>query len=116
MPKATRIENKYGPPPLTAREEKIVTLIFSGISGQELASVLGMHVRTLKCHMQKIFDKLGCSNVLEMVAMAYQQNAILLWTCEDVTYHPELYGPEEETPEKAAHRRRREILIKKYTM
>ena len=114
MPKATRTTND--PPSLSKKEEIIVSMIFQGVSGRELARGLNISEWTMKNHMQSIFNKLGCSNILELFAMAHQQNAIQLWTCFDITYHPELYGEEPVTPEEAQHRRRRERLVQKYDL
>ncbi len=46
-------------PQLTAREREILALVGQAKSNQEIADVLGISVRTVRVHMQNIFDKVG---------------------------------------------------------
>jgi len=50
------------PPPLTAREREVVSLVAQGLKNQEIAERLTISQQTVKNHLQNIFDKLGASN------------------------------------------------------
>lgn len=54
---------------LTVREHEIVHLVSSGMSNREIAKQLNISEETVKRHISNIFDKLGCSNRVEMVQM-----------------------------------------------
>lgn len=54
---------------LTVREHEIVHMVSMGMSNREIAVKLNISEETVKRHNSNIFDKLGCSNRVEMVLM-----------------------------------------------
>jgi two-component system nitrate/nitrite response regulator NarL len=54
--------------PLTAREREIVRLIAEGLSNKQIAQRLGIHLATVKNHVQHILEKLGVHSRLEVMA------------------------------------------------
>ena len=47
---------------LTARENEVARLVAEGYTNSEIADELCISLSTVKCHMQKIFKKLGIAN------------------------------------------------------
>jgi DNA-binding NarL/FixJ family response regulator len=47
---------------LTDREQEIATHISQGKSNGDIALLLGVSENTIKNHVSRIFDKLGCGN------------------------------------------------------
>ena len=54
---------------LTEREIQIANLIVEGMRNREIAQELGLSYQGTKNRIQQIFDKIGCGNRTEMVAM-----------------------------------------------
>jgi DNA-binding NarL/FixJ family response regulator len=57
---------------LTAREREIVELVTEGLRNEEVARRLGISEKTVRNHLTAIFDKLGVSGRLELLAFAHQ--------------------------------------------
>ena len=55
---------------LTDRERQVLTLIAEGRSQQQVATSLGISVKTVGAHVQNVLQKLGVHSRLEAVAMA----------------------------------------------
>ncbi len=47
---------------LTARENEVAQLVVEGYTNSEIADELCISLSTVKCHMQKIFKKIGVAN------------------------------------------------------
>ncbi len=45
---------------LTEREQQVVDLVLQGLTNKQIANELVITVHTVKCHLVKIFMKLGC--------------------------------------------------------
>ena len=58
------------PTPLTARERQIVQLVASGRTSREIASELGISVKTVSNHRFRISEKLGVDDVAGLVRYA----------------------------------------------
>jgi len=56
--------------PLTLKEIEIIELVSRGLHNKEIASALGINVRTVEYHVSNIFSKLGVSKRFE---------AVLIW-------------------------------------
>lgn len=61
---------------LTAREMSILLLVANGLRNKEIASQLFISDRTVKFHVNSIFQKLGASSRTEAVKNAVQQGLI----------------------------------------
>jgi DNA-binding NarL/FixJ family response regulator len=61
---------------LTAREREVVLLIARGYTYREVASNLGISVKTLESHMHNIFRKLEIASRHELAALTYESGFI----------------------------------------
>lgn len=55
---------------LTPREREVVAQIAAGRTTREIADVLGISVKTVETHRQRIMEKLGCRKVTDIVLYA----------------------------------------------
>jgi DNA-binding NarL/FixJ family response regulator len=62
--------------PLTPREREIVQLLAEGKSTKEVASVLGLSVKTAETHRSNIMRKLELHSVSELVLYAVRNNIV----------------------------------------
>ena len=56
----------YGTINLTPKEQAIYELVAQGLTNKEIAARTGNTEHVVKNHMRKIYDKLGCSNRVEL--------------------------------------------------
>jgi DNA-binding NarL/FixJ family response regulator len=61
---------------LTYREREIVQLLASGSSNKEVATALGISVKTVETHRAKIMRKLGVSSIVKLVRFAVREHLI----------------------------------------
>lgn len=61
---------------LTPREREVVMLIAQGYTYRQVASKLGMKVKTLETHMSHIFQKLGVATRAEVSFLAYETDLV----------------------------------------
>lgn len=61
---------------LTYREREIVQLVAAGSSNKEVASTLGISVKTVETHRAKVMRKLGLSSIVDLVRFAVRENFI----------------------------------------
>lgn len=61
---------------LTAREREIVQLLAEGRSNKEVASVLGISVKTVETHRASIMKKLRCDSFAALVRYAVRQKMV----------------------------------------
>ena len=66
-PNATGVERRGV---LTAREQRIVTLVCEGLSNKEIARELGLSEGTVKQHVHSILVKTGLRNRGEIIVAA----------------------------------------------
>ena len=66
---------RTGASALTGRQREIVQLVAKGLTAKEIASVLGLSVRTIEFHKYRAMETLGAANVAELVRIALE-NAI----------------------------------------
>ncbi|MFH8250324.1 response regulator transcription factor [Microbacterium sp. B2969] len=59
---------------LTERERQVLTLIAEGRSQKQVATVLGISVKTVGAHVQNLLSKLGVHSRVEAVALAVRAN------------------------------------------
>ncbi len=55
---------------LTNRESEVLDLLVQGLNTHEIAKRLNIVIRTVESHLRSIFDKTGCTNRVELVAMS----------------------------------------------
>jgi DNA-binding NarL/FixJ family response regulator len=55
---------------LTARERQVLSLVAEGRSQKQIASTLGISVKTVGTHVQNVLSKLGLHSRVEAVAMS----------------------------------------------
>lgn len=56
--------------PLTPREREVVVQIAAGRTTREIADALGISVKTVETHRQRIMEKLGCRKATDIVLYA----------------------------------------------
>lgn len=61
---------------LTRREQEILTLIVEGLNNRQIADKLVISVSTVRFHVSSIFEKLGVSNRVEAVGIAFEQHLL----------------------------------------
>jgi DNA-binding NarL/FixJ family response regulator len=61
---------------LTARERQVLDLLARGLSDKEIASELGMSVKTASFHAANTIAKLGAQNRAESVRVAYERGLL----------------------------------------
>lgn len=69
-PVAERIADCLSQEPLTVREQDVFSLVTLGMSNKAIANKLGLHVGTVKCHVQSILSKLKAASRTEAVSTA----------------------------------------------
>lgn len=62
-----------GTPPLTPREQEIVTMVAFGHTNKEIATTLGIAIKTVETHKANIMQKLGIGSRAELVRFAISQ-------------------------------------------
>jgi len=72
---ATRLVDIQGATLLSKREQDVVRFLAEGFTNQEIATELKLSHNTIKNYMFRIFNKLGVSNRVEVVAYAASQRA-----------------------------------------
>lgn len=63
-------------PEFTEREREVICLCRDGLICKEVAARLGISERTVNSHKEKIFQKLGINNTMEMVRYALKNKII----------------------------------------
>jgi DNA-binding NarL/FixJ family response regulator len=58
---------------LTKREQEVAVLIGQGLSNKEIAERLYVSVRTVTCHLERIYHKLGLRSRSALVNYIYEQ-------------------------------------------
>jgi len=69
--KTTTVTNEF-----SEREREIIQLCREGLLSKEIASRLGISTSTVKTHKERIFQKLGINNTMEMVLYALKNGII----------------------------------------
>jgi DNA-binding NarL/FixJ family response regulator len=67
------VSDASGTPALTDRQREIVQLVAKGLTAKEIASVLGLSVRTIEFHKYRAMETLGAANVAELVRIAIER-------------------------------------------
>jgi DNA-binding NarL/FixJ family response regulator len=70
LPVAERIADCLSQERLTVREQEVLSLMTPGLSNKAIANRLGLHVGTVKSHVQSILAKLKAASRTEAVATA----------------------------------------------
>ena len=65
-------------PPLTPREQEILTCLGEGLSNKAAARRLGISAHTVKFHLEAVFAKLGASSRTDAVARGVRAGLVLL--------------------------------------
>jgi len=65
------------PDRLTHAEAKVLALVESGLSNQEIAQSMSITVGTIKSHLHRAYEKLDARNRLDAVAKARSRGDLL---------------------------------------
>jgi DNA-binding NarL/FixJ family response regulator len=63
-------------PELSLREREVLTLIAEGFSNKEAANLLGVSVRTVEKHRERIMDKLNLHSIVELTKYAIAHHMV----------------------------------------
>jgi len=69
---ATHLGNEL----LTPRELRTLQLLFEGKENKRIASELGISIETVKSHVSRIFEKLGCHNRTEAIRIGIRRGLL----------------------------------------
>ena len=61
---------------LTSREEEILKLVAEGLSNKEVATTLGVSVKTVEFHKTRIYERLSLSGIADLVRYAIRMGLI----------------------------------------
>lgn len=61
-----------GSTPLSAREREVMGLMVKGLHNRRIAEELGISPRTVEVHKARVMEKLGVTNLIELVRMVDQ--------------------------------------------
>jgi DNA-binding NarL/FixJ family response regulator len=78
---ARKVVNAMAAPPrpavgLSERELQVLRHVTDGLASKQIAHILGISERTVKFHLQSIFNKLGAENRAQAVALAVQKGLL----------------------------------------
>ena len=69
------LKNSSGTTPLlTKRENDVMPLLATGVTGKEMADRLGISLRTVKFHASEVYRKMGVSGRRELMALLNFEN------------------------------------------
>ena len=54
---------------LTERERQVLDLVMQGLHNRQIAAQLGISPRTVEVHKARVMEKLGVSNVVDLVRL-----------------------------------------------
>jgi len=63
-------------PSLTSREREVAQLLAEGKGNKEVATLLGISLRTVECHRSNLLRKLGLHNLTELVHYAIRNKMV----------------------------------------
>lgn len=61
---------------LTSREEEILKLVAEGLSNKEVATTLGVSIKTIEFHKTRIYERLSLNGIAELVRYAIKMGLI----------------------------------------
>jgi DNA-binding NarL/FixJ family response regulator len=64
------------PPPLTPREQEILTMIWSGLTSRQIAQRLGISLKTVDSHRAMMMKKVRVSNAAQLLKAALEQGLL----------------------------------------
>ena len=73
---AYRSRSERAPDPLTARERQVLQLIAEGKSTKDIASILGVSVKTAESHRSRLMQKLDIHEVASLVRYAVKRGLV----------------------------------------
>ncbi len=62
---------------MTPREGEVLTRVANGMTSQQIAEQLGMSVKTVQAHRANVMEKLGLSDVTQLVRFALRAGLLL---------------------------------------
>jgi DNA-binding NarL/FixJ family response regulator len=71
-----RRREEPGHDPLSPREQEVVKLIADGLSGRQIADLLGISPRTVERHRANVLDKLGLQDRVDVTRYAIRRGLI----------------------------------------
>jgi two-component system nitrate/nitrite response regulator NarL len=71
-----RLRDPEGRPPLSAREREVLGHVADGLSAPAIARRLGVAPRTVRTHLEHLYDKLGAGDRAQLVALAMRRGLL----------------------------------------
>ena len=66
---------------ITPRELDVLRLMCTGVTNKDIAYQLGISVRTVECHRQRLLDKSGCRTACALGVWAVRRGLIEMAEC-----------------------------------
>ena len=70
------MRHRNNPPKFSAREKEVMALICEQLTSKEIADRLGLSMRTIESHREKIQEKIGARNVIGIVIYAIKHDLV----------------------------------------
>lgn len=70
MPSGPAMRTGWGGPALTVREREVMDLLVQGLHNRRIAEQLRISPRTVEIHKARVMQKMGASNLIELVRAA----------------------------------------------
>ncbi|MBI1824310.1 MAG: response regulator transcription factor [Nitrospirae bacterium] len=70
------VSTEWLPRALTKREKEVIQLIAEGLKSREIAEKLNLSAKTVDTHRAHIMDKLGLTNIAQLICYAIQKGFV----------------------------------------
>lgn len=76
FPETMRSDSVAVPPALTGRQTEILQSLTRGLTNKDIAKQLGLSIRSVEDHVDRILGRIGAANRAEAVAIALRKHLL----------------------------------------